>query len=265
MWTASFIPTVRRVPSTFKAATFEEIEQLRASVTNACEGATSVESAAGAMTEQLFRASASCVLARVFLVLPLKRLPFAERTWVEIFAKSINRTADLMPTTPVLSLLGTTGTDYTWNDRGFSVGHRAIPLIDKSFVHAAPMIAAALTSFNVDVGMTNDGEIALRTASGGLNARFFVSDAQTTVDKEGRFVIASRDFVEKNAVRSVFGMGGSYVNGELAVAIVFTRELMNEADVDRYTSLISSFKMATSALMSKDRIYAGPSPLPSRR
>ncbi len=246
---------------TFKAATFEEIETLRAAITGACERAADVESAAAAVTQQLFRASASCALARMFLVLPLKRLPFGERTCVDIFTKSIGRTSDLTPTTPVLSLLGTAGTDYAWNDRTYSVGHRAMPLIDNSFVQAAPMIAAALSAFNVGVGPTDSGEIALRTAAGGLNARFFVSNAQTTVDKEGRFVIAARDFVEKYRVQTVFGMGGSYVGGELAIAIVFTREQMNAADVDRYTSLISTFKMATSLLLSKDRIYAGPIPL----
>ncbi len=251
--------------STFKAATFEDIEALRASVTGACEAAADIESAAAAMTQQLFRASTSCVLARLFLVLPLKRLPFGERTWVDIAAKALGRTSDLTPTTPVLSLLGTAGSEYSWNDRTYSVGHRAIPLIDDSVVQSAPMIAAALSAFNVGVGPTNSGEIALRIAAGGLNARFLVTNARTTVDQEGRFVIAARDFVEKQDIQTVFGMGGSYVGGELAIAIVFTREQMSESDVDRYTSLISTFKMGTSSLLSKDRIYAAPKPLPSRR
>ena len=250
---------------TYKAATFDDIESLRLSITSACSSAADVESAASAMAQQLFRSSASCVLARVFLVLPLKRLPSAERTWVDIFATSIGRAKDLVPTTPVLSLLGSAGTDYAWNDRTYSVGHRAIPLIDKSVVHSAPMIAAALSAFNVDVGVTNNGEISLRTAAGGLNARFVVSNAQTTVDKEGRFVIAARDFVDKHQIKTVFGMGGSYVGNELAFAILFTRELMSDAEVDRYTSLISTFKMATSALIAKGHIYTGPKPLPARR
>ena len=247
--------------STFKLATFDDVEVLRASIASACAASEDIESAADNVAHQLFRASSSCVLARIFLVLPLKRLPPAERTWVDIFAKAIGRNADLAPTTPVLSLLGTAGTDYAWNDRAYSVGHRAIPLLDKSFVHAAPMIAAALSSFNVDVGVTNDGEIALRTTAGGLNTRFFVGNAQTTVDKEGRFVIAARDFVVKHGIQTVFGMAGSYVGGELAIAIVFTRELMNEQDVDRYTSLISTFKMETSGQLARGHIYAGAAPL----
>ena len=75
-----------------------------------------------------------------------------------------------------------------------------------------------------------------------------LGNAQTTVDKEGRFVIAARDFVVKHGIQTVFGMAGSYLSGELAIAIVFTRELMNEQDVDRYTSLISTFKMETDNL-----------------
>ncbi len=126
------------------------------------------------------------------------------------------------------------------------------------------MIAAALSAFDMKVGTASSGEIALRTAAGGLNARFLVSNAQSSVDAESRYVIAARDFVEKYRIHTVFGMGGSYVGGELAVAIIFTREQMSEADVDRYTSLISSFKMGTSALLAKDCIYAGAARLPGR-
>ena len=256
MWSPVRIDYRAALPATFKAATFDEIEALRASLTKACASSPDVQSAAAKVADQLFRASSSCVLARLFLVLPLKRLPAAERACVDLFASSIGRAGDLTPTTPVLSLLGTAGTDKAWNDRAHSAGHRAIPLIDNSFVQAAPMIAAALSAFNVDVGTTNSGEIALRIAAGGLNARFLVSNAQTTVDKSGRFVIAARDFVEQHQVQTVFGMGGSYVGGELAMAIVFTRELMTEREVDRYTSLISTFKMETSTLIANNCVYS---------
>jgi hypothetical protein len=241
---------------TFKASTFEEIERLRTQLDKACTSASDVETAASQVAQLFLRASPTCVLARLFMVLPLRRLPTAERTWAETFATKIGRTEPLAPTTQVLSLLGTAGLDAAWNVRTSSAGHRAIPLIDRAFVEGAPMIAALLGSFKLDLGTLNHGEIALRTLQGGLNARFFVEDAQSQVDSEGRFVIGAREFVAKHQVRSVFGMGGSYVGGELAVAILFTKEPLRATEVDRFSSLISSFKMATSAQVAANRIYA---------
>jgi hypothetical protein len=192
----------------------------------------------------------------VFVVVPLHRLPAAETAWAKTFARSAGRVAPLAPSTPVLALAGTAGTAPAWSDRTKSNGHRAIPLIDRSFVAGAPMIGALLSSLKLDLGVRNDGEIELRAVQGGVNARFFVDDATTAVDAEGRSVIGARDFVEAHHVRSVWGMGGSYVGGELAIAIVFTCELLRAHDVDRFTSLISTFKMATSTLVTTNRVFA---------
>jgi hypothetical protein len=221
----------------------------------ASTAAPDLESAAARAARQFHRAAESCVLARLFVVLPFGRLPDAERAWAEGLATSIGRAQALSPTTPVLVLLGTAGLDPRWNDRTASAGHRAIPLVDRTFVESAPMIAALLSSLKLDLGVRTDGAIELRSVAGGLNARFLVEDAPTTVDSAGRFVIAARDFVAAHQIRSVFGMGGSYVGGELAAAIMFTRETLRAADCDRFTSLISSFKMATSAQLAAGRIF----------
>lgn len=244
------------MPTTFKATTFEEIERLRSQLDQAGTAASDVETAAAQVAQLLLRASPTCVLARIFMVLPLRRLPAAERTWAQTFATSTGRTEPLAPTTQVLSLLGSAGLEAPWNARTSSAAHRAIPLIDRSFVEGAPMIAALLASFKLDLGTLHSGEIALRTMHGGLNARFFVEDAHSQIDSQGRFVIGARDFVAKHQIRSVFGMGGSYVGGELALAILFTTEQLRATDADRFSNLIGSFKMATSAQVAANRIYA---------
>ena len=47
---------------------------------------------------------------------------------------------------------------------------------------------------------------------GGRNGTFFVPDALTA--KDARAVgIAAHDFAEEHAIRTVFGMGGAYVDG----------------------------------------------------
>jgi hypothetical protein len=50
-------------------------------------------------------------------------------------------------------------------------------------------------------------------------------------------------------------MGGAYLDGTLAIAIVFTSEVIDRLVADRFPSLISNFKMATSALLIRGAIY----------
>lgn len=241
---------------TLSSLSFAEIEQLRAGIEAAGTQATAVEDAAAAMAKLLANMAGTVALARVFVVAPFAKLPSAERDWASALARSIGRAQALPEATPVLTLLGTSGVEPAWNDRLRSEGHRAIPLIDRSFVEGAPMIGALLSSLKLDLGHRHDGSIELRTVAGGLNARFLVDNAATSVDGAGRLIIGAQPFVAKHQLRSVFGMGGSYVTGELAVAIVFTREELHAADVDRFTSLISTFKMATSPQLAAGKLFA---------
>lgn len=241
------------VADSLKALSFDEIERAREAIAAA---APTVEAAAASTAAILGELARTVVLARLFVVVPFMKLPAAERDWAASFARGIGRTQPLPEQTPVLTLLGTAGTDAAWNDRLHSSGHRAIPLIDRSFVEGAPMIAALLSSLKLDLGQRPDGSIELRTVAGGLNARFLVEDARTSVDAAGRHIIGARTFVAQHGLRSVFGMGGSYVTGELAVAILFTREPLRGTDVDRFTSLISTFKMSTSSQLAAGKIFA---------
>ena len=240
---------------TFRSLSFDDVERLRGEIERAAGAAATVEAAAGNLARVLATASASCVLARVFCVVPFAKLPSAERDWAAALARGTGRTAPLVEATPVLTLLGTSGLEPAWTDRLRSAGHRAIPLIDRQFVESAPMIGALLTSLRLDLGQRQDGAVELRTVAGGLNARFLVEDATTSIDAAGRHIIGARAFVEDYGLRSVFGMGGSYVGGELAIAILFTRETLHGPDVDRFTSLISTFKMATSAQLAAGKLF----------
>ncbi|MEY4575973.1 MAG: hypothetical protein RL701_676 [Pseudomonadota bacterium] len=195
----------------------------------------------------------SVVLARVFAVLPLALLPATER---EYAAKFVANDPRLGPQTSVLSLLGTRGREPGWNNRAASRGHLAIPLIDRSFVHGAPMIAKLLADLEVDLKKLDDGApIATRHMLGGRNGTFYVPDAQVSKDDHGRNIIASREFVHAQHVRTVFGMGGAYLDGRLIVAIVFTSELLDRVAVDRYPSLISTFKAATAQVQTEGLIF----------
>ena len=242
--------------TTLRLATWSEIETLRTQLTASLATATDMAAAAQVFARAFVDQFSTVALARVFVVVPFRALPAAERAAAEAFAVAAGRNLPIEPSVPVLTLLGTAGVMHAWNDRLASAGHRAIPLIDKSFVEGAPMIAELLAGLKVDLAMLRgDTAVDLRALVGGINQRFFVADAREAVDARGRLIIGARDFVTKNAIRSVFGMGGAYVGGTLVVAIVFTTEPLEPLVVDRYPSFIGTFKIATAALVGSGLLF----------
>jgi hypothetical protein len=212
--------------------------------------AKTVGDVAQRFVERLVADFSSLALARMFVVVPLGDLPPEEQELANQLAQTLGRPTPVSLRTPTLCLLGTMGKEPEWQRRERSRGHRAIPLLDRQLVDGAPMIAALLSSMQVDLEkLQGDEAVQLRSLVGGFNARFYVRDARSSVDAQNRHIIASQDFVAKYAIRTVFGMGGAYKNGAHAVAILFTRELLEPLHVDRFPSLIGSFKLATAPLV----------------
>ena len=109
----------------------------------------------------------------------------------------------------------------------------------------------------IDLPQLTDGRptIATRRMLGGTNATFYVADAPKAVDSDGRQIIPDQTFVKTHGIRTVFGMGGAWLDGTLAVAIFFTTELLERLTVDRFPSLISNFKMATAKLAASGTMH----------
>jgi len=232
-------------------ASWSDIEAMRAQL--ATGAPRSIQQAAEQLAALFATQFSTVVLARVFLVLPFERLPPEDSAFVRA---AVGDDARLTARTPILSLLGTHGRLPAWNDRTRSAGHLAIPLLDRDTVQAAPMIARLLVDLGVDLrGLAAGGPIATRMMIGGRTAMFYVSDARTTQDDRGRPII-NPEFAAEHGVESVFGMGSSYLDGTIALAIVFCAERVERAVADRYGSLINSFKMATLELKTADRIFA---------
>ncbi|MFO0676133.1 MAG: hypothetical protein U0169_06345 [Polyangiaceae bacterium] len=236
---------------TSNANRWPDIESLRALV-GAIRG-DELEGAAQEFARILATRFPSVVLARVFAVLPFGILPGADRAFALEHRAGGGR---VEATTPVLSLLGTSGTEATWSDRTASKAHLAIPLLDHSTVRGAPMVAKLLADLEVNLAALDDGRpIATRKLLGGKSGTFYVLDAQTARDEEGRPIIGAKDFVDKHRVRTVFGMGSAYRDGTLVVAVVFTRELVARLHVDRYADVVAAFKSATADLVLTKRIH----------
>lgn len=242
--------------ATIRDATWDEIEELRTRISSDLATKTSLVEASQAFVGEMCASFPTVALARVFVVAPFRSMSPVEQQIATETARSMDRSLPIAPTTPVLALLGSAGVVSAWNSRETSLGHRAIPLFDASFVQSAPMIASLLKSLDVDLGnFTGDSAVQLRRM-GVLNARFYVPDARTAKDDSGRNIIAAQDFVSQHRIRTVFGMGGHFVGRVLTVVILFTREELEAAHIDRLVSFISTFKMSTSALVDTGAMFA---------
>lgn len=234
-------------------ASWSDISALRDELINTPKSG-SVEGAATRFTKLFSAHFESVVLARLFVVMPMEQLDAAARDFI---ARKFGGEGRLKPSTPVLALLGTSGREEEWNDRLRSSGHLAIPLVDRAFVQGIPMIARLLADLEANLSNLDSGlPIASRRLLGGQNATFFVPDAREMVDAEGRAIISASPFVTRYSVRGVFGMGGAYMDGSLAVALVFTDEVLDRVNVDRFPSLISNFKALTSELRHGGKTFA---------
>ena len=199
----------------------------------------------------------SVVIARVFVTVPFGSLPEANQNFVRKLAESAGAASDLKSGTPVLSLIGTHGQEDDWNDRRNSKGHVGIPLISSSFVGAIPMISRLLQELGVplDWSDSHDTEIIIETLGGGAGL-FFVEDAGQATDQEGRKIIAAQDFVSSYEVKSVFGTGGVYPNGQMIVLVVFCRDSFARAEAEHFLALAQSFRGQTTSLAGSAAIFA---------
>ena len=199
----------------------------------------------------------SVVIARVFVTVPFGDLPEDNKTFVRGLAEGAGSGTDLKPDTPVLSLVGTHGQESDWNDRRRSKGHVGIPLISSAFVGAIPMISRLLKELGVPIDWIDspNTEVIVKTigSSAGL---FFVDDAGTAKDQEGRSIIAAQDFVENYGIKSVFGTGGAYPNGQMVAVVLFCRDAFSRATAEQFMALTDFFKGSTASLAEPEKVFA---------
>ena len=224
----------------------EIVDRLRPGV----GAAPTFEAAAQLVTDALVEALPDTALARVYVVVPQLDLPPDVQAFVTTLAGAVGAS------TPVLALVGSSGAKPAWHGRVTSKGHRGIPLTSSAFVDAIPMLARLLRELGIDLAWLDDAPATTtRRLIGGFNGVFYVEDARTVRDAKGRLVIPAEDFVAEQDVKTVFGMGGFYPDGTMVVAIVFTRELLPKAAVERLTSLITMIKGETFKAIRARRIF----------
>jgi hypothetical protein len=238
-------------------ATSATITQLWEEVEPSVKQSPSLEAAAQAVAEALHtQFEESVVLARVYLTSSFDALPQTNKDFVQKLAESAGAAGDLQAATPVLSLLGSHGQEADWCDRRNSKGHVGIPLISSAFVGAIPMISRMLGELGVPMDFLDSHDTGIIIENIGSKAGlFFVEDAAEAVDKEARKIIAVQDFVSDYSVKSVFGIGGAYDDGQLLVIVVFCRNAFSRTTAEHFLTLTNLFQSRTNALVSGQRIF----------
>lgn len=196
------------------------------------------------------------VIARVFVTVPFKDLPPANKEFFTNLARSVGAETELKADTPVLSLIGTFGQEESRKDRHNSKGHVGIPLISSSFVDAIPMISRLLRELGVPLQWadSHDAEMIVKTVGSSVGL-FFVDDAAKATDNQGRKIIVAQDFVSNYHVKSVFGTGGAYLNGQMLVLVVFCRDALSRTVAERFMEVTSLFKGKTLHLADPQKVF----------
>jgi hypothetical protein len=238
------------------AASWSDIDAFRGAIAKDVASEPSLCAAAQRFASSFVERFPSIVLARVFAVVPFRLLPAHDAEAATHFAERAEAVALLTPDTPVLSLLGTSGSNPAWRDRRLSARHLATPLLSRELVQGIPMIAQLLADLGVDLACLDDGrQIQSRRMAGSANQCFYVATASEARDALGRLIIPSQGFVAAHRIETVFGMGGSYLDGMMVAAICFCSEKVERLTIDRFPNVIANFKMATTPLVLSGRLY----------
>jgi hypothetical protein len=240
-----------------------EVRALQDRLRQALETADSLEGAAQRLTELVTAEfGTTVVLARAYATIPFRLLPIQNRQFVQKVAREGGVEALLTPEMPILSLVGTHGSNPDWQNWRTSRNHIGIPLASAAFVESMPMVSALLSDLP-SVGVTRPAHskaasgLIHRLIGGDGSSIFHVDDAKKAVDRRGRKVIPSQQFVLAYDIKTVFGMGGSWPDGSLSAFVVFTRETISLAVVRRLAPLMTVFRSCTTSLVMRGRYFAG--------
>jgi hypothetical protein len=197
-------------------------------------------------------------LVRLFVTVPFGKLPAVNRSFVTQLANTQGLTGLIKEGTLVLSLLATRGRKPAWNDRRQSQGHIGIPLVSAAFIDRIPMMSRLLNEVGLSLDWIDSQEKVIATKTFiGLSGVFYVPDAKTAVDHQGRKIISAQDFVDDQNVKTVFGLAGGYpISRTFLTLIVFCCEPVERPYVERFLPLISSFKANTTSLVLTEAIFA---------
>lgn len=189
----------------------------------------------------------SVVLTRVFVTLPYVMLPAEEQAIARAVLERRQIADPIQSTTPIMTLLGTRGVNNAWRDRRLSQSYRALPLVSKMLIDAMPMTAQLFRVLDLNfAGITSkDSSITEKAWGSGRAGLFYVEDAASTVDAQGRKIIVSQPFVEEYGIKTVFGVARAYRDGLLFVQLAFCRHLVPRERAREFLPIAATLRGTT--------------------
>ena len=175
----------------------------------------------------------ACALVRFYKTHSFSSL----RSDDQAFARGLLDGAKASPGLKCLTMLATAGDEPAWNSRLQSRGHRAIPLVSVQMVEGAPMIAALIRQFGLDIAAVVSPPNLLDALVGKTYNVFHVAEA-----KGSDSIPAQADFVIPYAVRSAVGFGGVLRSGDLFAVIMFAKVPVSEEAASRFRNIALEVK-----------------------
>lgn len=236
----------------------EQHMRLGREVQLAGRGKPSLEEAARTYTSLLFdQLKESIILTRLFATAPNHELPASRAKFVRTLAESAGVFGAVTDATLVLNLLATAGDEPNWMDVTKSKGHVAIPLATSAFIASIPMMSRLLHQLGAGIDWIDQKDTSIvARALGMMGGVFFVEDASTEVDSQGRKVISAQDFVAKYGVKSAFGFGGGYSGTQTFIVVInFLRDKIDQATAEHFLAGIDRFKASTIDVVRQKAIF----------
>ena len=218
-------------------------EMLRCSraLHRAAAGAPTMEATARLISRALYdelrapEGDRACVLVRCYKTHPFAALPADVRRFAR---KASGEDATPPDSMRCLTLLASSGSQPQWNARSSSKGHQAIPLPSPQMVEQAPMIAALIKDFGLELADVTDPKPEdVRNLEGKSYGVFHVEHALGSPS-----IPAQEEFVARYGVQSVVGFGGSLASGDLFAVILFSRVTVSAASAERFRTLALDVK-----------------------
>lgn len=185
----------------------------------------------------------ACALVRVF-----KTHRFAELDEdLKAFSRGIYPAADRERDLRVLVLVATAGDLPEWNDTRASKGHRAIPLASEEVVAKAPMISQLFQQFGVKISAVVRPNPSLILEGNATNFNVFhVPEALGSP-----YIVAQDEFVVPYGIKSVVGVGGLLVTGDLFATILFSKVPISRETALAFRVLGLNLKLAFLTMVDK--------------
>ena len=176
----------------------------------------------------------ACALVRFYKTHPLHGLTAD----LQAFANGIHG-GPLDNDVRCLTLLGTAGSEPSWNDPANSKSHRAVPLSGRTALEQSPMVASLVGDLGIDV------DFVVRPDPAQIVERHHQDYGVFHVPRaSGSAAVPAQDFVDKYGIESVVGLGGVLPSGDLFAVILFSTVPVSAEVADMLRSLALAVKAA---------------------